>query len=152
MKNLGEWFYRLQRLIYGRTSGQDGGIDRHASPLHATWEELQLGLKANNTKNHQKIQLYGSSITKDLKDTHSSRWVGWAELWRQVGRWCDTEKWRQQQQWNRLEGQRGSEQSQLQVWPHSPGFQHWEDRSPLHLAVKTSGGWGSRRKCRIFTA
>ena len=28
---------------------------------------------------------------------------------------------------------------------HSPGFQHWEDRTPLPLAVKISGGWDRER-------
>ena len=32
-----------------------------------------------------------------------------------------------------------------------PGSQHWEDKPPLPLAVKTSRGWGSRRNCQIFT-
>ena len=34
--------------------------------------------------------------------------------------------------------------------PPSPGFQSQGDKSPYLLAVKTSGGWGSRRNCRIF--
>ena len=43
------------------------------------------------------------------------------------------------------EGYIGSEQSQLQARPRSPGFQHAEDKAPLLLALKSSGGWGSGR-------
>ena len=39
----------------------------------------QLYLKNDNTQSHQKIKLYGSLTTKDLKKTHSSRWVQGAE-------------------------------------------------------------------------
>ena len=55
-----------------QTSGQDGGVGRHASFPHAT-RELQLNLKTNNTQNCQKIELYGSPTTKYLKKPHSSR-------------------------------------------------------------------------------
>ena len=37
-------------------------------------KELQPDLKTNNTQNHQKIELYGSPTTTDLKKTHSSSW------------------------------------------------------------------------------
>ena len=46
--------------------------------------ELQLTLNTNNIQNCQKIKLYGSLTTKDLKKTHSSRWVGRVETQRQV--------------------------------------------------------------------
>ena len=49
-----------------------------------------------------------------------------------------------------LEGYFGSERSQPQARQQSPGFQHWEDKSPLPLAVKTSGGWEGGRNFRIF--
>ena len=48
------------------------------------------------------------------------------------------------------EGYLGREQSQPQARPHSPGFQHQEDKSPKLLAVKIIGGWGSGRNCWIF--
>ena len=44
----------------------------------------------------------------------------------------------------------GRQQSQPQVRLHNPGFQRQEDKSPLLLAVKTSGGWGGKRNCQIF--
>ena len=43
-------------------------------------EDLQVDLKTNNTKNHQKIELYGSLTTKDLKKPPSSRQVGGARV------------------------------------------------------------------------
>ena len=36
-------------------------------------KELQLNLKTNNTQNCQKIELYGSVTTKDLKKPQSCR-------------------------------------------------------------------------------
>ena len=53
-------------------------------------KELQLDFKANNTQNHQKIELYRSPTTKDLKKPPSSRWGGKAEVWRGVERRGDT--------------------------------------------------------------
>ena len=47
-------------------------------------KELQLDLKSNNTQNCQKIELYGSPATRDLKKPHSSRRVGGAEKQRGV--------------------------------------------------------------------
>ena len=41
--------------------------------------ELQLYLKTNNNQNCQKIKLYGSLTTKDLKKPHSPRRAGGAE-------------------------------------------------------------------------
>ena len=52
-------------------------------------KESQLDLKTNNTQNRQKIQLYGSMTTKDLKRPHSLRWAGGA------GTRYGTERWRQ---------------------------------------------------------
>ena len=53
--------------------------------LQKPQKELQIDLKTNNTQNYQKIELYGSPTTKDLKKPHSSRWVGGVELQRQGG-------------------------------------------------------------------
>ena len=61
--------------------------------LEQPQRELQLDLKANDSQNHQKIELYGSPTTKDLEKPHSCRQVGrveWprrAERHRDV-RWC----------------------------------------------------------------
>ena len=60
-------------------------------------KELQTGLRTNNTQNHQKIELYGNQITKDLKKPLSSRWIGGAEMQkgqRATEMQCGTEGWR----------------------------------------------------------
>ena len=53
--------------------------------LHNHIKELQLNLKTDDNLNCQKIELYGSPTTKDLKKPHSSRWVGGTETQRQGG-------------------------------------------------------------------
>ena len=50
-------------------------------------QKLQVGYKTNITQIHQKIELYGSPTTKDLKKPHSSRRVGEAEMWKDRERW-----------------------------------------------------------------
>ena len=58
-------------------SSQDRGIGRHIVPPHTT-KRRTTNLKTKN-KNSQKIKLYGSLTTKELKKKHSSRPVGGAE-------------------------------------------------------------------------
>ena len=53
-------------------------------------KRLQLNHKTNITQNHQKIKLYESLTSMDLKKPHSSRWVGGAEMWRQAETHRDT--------------------------------------------------------------
>ena len=48
------------------------------------------------------------------------------------------------------EGYLGSEGSQPQTRPPSPGFQYQEGKPPSRLAVKMSGGWDSRRNSRTL--
>ena len=55
------------------TFSRDGGIGRYTLLPHVTAKELQLNLNAQNC---QKIKVYGSLTTKDLKKPHLSRWVG----------------------------------------------------------------------------
>ena len=57
----------------------------HYTSNHLTQlqKKLHRDYKTNNTQNLQKINLYGSPTTKDLKKPHSSRWVGGAETWRE---------------------------------------------------------------------
>ena len=56
------------------TSGQDGGVGRYTLPPRTT-ERTTTNLKTKNNQNCQKIKLYGSLTTKELKK-HSSRLVG----------------------------------------------------------------------------
>ena len=48
-------------------------------PPYTTTEELHLNLKTSNAQDCQKIKLYGSLTTKDLKKLYSFKWVGGAE-------------------------------------------------------------------------
>ena len=102
-------------------------------------KELQLDLKTNNTQNYQKIELYGSPTTKDLKKPHSFRWVGGVEMQRWVERHRDM-VWHRDSasEWavphshvidKNQEGYLESGQSQPQARPHRLGFQCQEDKS-----------------------
>ena len=65
------------------TSGQDRGVvRRHTVPPCTTKRMATTDLK---NKNCQKIELYGSLTTKQLKKKHSSGWVGGAETGSQGG-------------------------------------------------------------------
>ena len=113
------------------TSGQHGGIGWHSLPPCATTRRITTNLKTKNTQNCQKIELYGSLTTKDLKKPHSSRWVRGAK-WQSWGG--------EDVMWNReavaklavphlhvadnyQEAYCGSKQSHPQARQHSPGFQ-----------------------------
>ena len=63
-----------------RTPGQDVGIGRNASLLHATTRKITTNFKTNNTPNCQKIELHGSLTTKDFKKPHSFRRAGGVEM------------------------------------------------------------------------
>ena len=60
-------------------SGKDGGIGRYALLPRTTKRRITTNLKTKINQNCQKIKLYGSLTTKELKKKHSSRWVGGAE-------------------------------------------------------------------------
>ena len=60
------------------TSGQDAGISRYTLTPRTTKRTI-TNLKTKNTQNYQKIELYGSLTTKELKKRHSSRPVGGVE-------------------------------------------------------------------------
>ena len=84
--------------------------------------ELQLYLKTNNTQNCQKIKLYGSLTTEDLKKPHSSRQEGGAELRYGVERlqwWRNAVPHSHVVDKNR-EGYLGSQQSQSQPQSAQP--------------------------------
>ena len=67
----------------GRCS-QDGGIGRHTLSPHKT-KRTTTNLKTKNNQNCQKIELYESLTTKELKKQHSSRPVGGVEAGSQGG-------------------------------------------------------------------
>ena len=62
-----------------QTAGQDGGIGRNTVPPRTTQRRTTTNLKTKNNQNCQKIELYGSSTTKELNKRHSFRLVGEAE-------------------------------------------------------------------------
>ena len=62
--------------------GQDGGIGKHGLLFNTTTSKLQLKYRTTITQNYQKIELYGSLITKELKKSYSPRWVGGAKMQR----------------------------------------------------------------------
>ena len=61
--------------LKSKTSSQDGDIGRHTVLPGTTKRRTIKNLKTKNNQNCQKIELYGSPTTKELK-THSSRLVG----------------------------------------------------------------------------
>ena len=107
--------------------------------------------KENNQK-WQKIKLYGSLTTKELKTKHSSRWVGRVETGNQGGEdlW-QISSWRNGQVRQRLavphlcadnqEEQLGSETDQQTTQPRVPA---WEKKALKPLAVKNEGFSGGR--------
>ena len=68
------------QMTRGGTSSQDGGVGRHTVPPHITKRRTITNLKIKNNQNCQKIELYGSPRTKELKKKHSSRQVEGVEM------------------------------------------------------------------------
>ena len=62
------------------TSSQDGGVGRYTWPPCTTKRRTTTHLKTKNNQNYQKIKLYGSLTTKELKKKHSFRLVGGADM------------------------------------------------------------------------
>ena len=103
-----------------------------------------LNFKTNNTHNYQKIELYGSATTKDLKKPQSSRWIGGVEMWRQggeAGRLHVAQRGGSSSGTGKVvpyvrvadknwEGYLGSKRSQPKDRLHIPGFQCQEDKFP----------------------
>ena len=72
-----------EKLLRKRAS-QDGGIGRHTVSPHTT-KRRTINLKTKKYQSCQKIKLYGSLTTKELKKQHSFRPVGGAETGSQSG-------------------------------------------------------------------
>ena len=118
------------------TSGQDRDISRYTVPPLKT-KRKTTNLKIKNNQNFQKIKLYGSPTTKELKKKHSSRPVGGQEgqpCWR----W-----YKARQQLENGEGQGSGWQtrrSHICMWINlsmtdGTGFQHGETK-PENLWLK----------------
>ena len=74
----------LQVKSKRETSGQGGAVGRYTVPTCTTKRTI-TNLKTKNNHNCQKIELYESPITKELKKKHSSRSVGVVE----TGSWVE---------------------------------------------------------------
>ena len=68
------------RKTADETSGQDGGVGRYTVPPCTTKRRTTTNLKTKDYQNCQKIKMYGSPTTKELKKKHSFRPVGGAEM------------------------------------------------------------------------
>ena len=78
MRNLNNKYWIIvSEVIHLSTSSQDGGVGRYVLLPHTT--KRTTNLKIKNHQNWQKIKLYVSLTTKELKNKHSSRLVGGAE-------------------------------------------------------------------------
>ena len=75
----------MNSLRKRQTSSQDGGIHRYILPPCTTKTKITTNLKTKNNQNCQKIELYGSLTTKELKNKHSFRLVELVEMGSQGG-------------------------------------------------------------------
>ena len=91
-KELRQLIIKKQTICFKNGQGgnfwQDGGVGIYTLPPHTTKRRSTTNLKIKNNKNYQKIKLYGSLTTKELKKKHSSRPVEGAELGSEVERTC----------------------------------------------------------------
>ena len=76
------------RKPQGETPGQDGGISKCTVLPHTTKRRTITDLKTKNNQNSQKIELYGSPTTKELKKTcrrGGDGQLGREDLWQGEG-------------------------------------------------------------------
>ena len=82
----GEQFFHIvqvngsKRKFMFKNSGQDGDVGGYIFLLHTTKIRTTTNLKTKTNQNYQKIEIYGSPTIKELKNKHSSRLVGGAEI------------------------------------------------------------------------
>ena len=69
-----------------RTQGLPAKIGKYTVPPRTIKRRKTTNLKTKNNQNWQKIELYGSLTTKELKKKHSSRPVGGEEMGSRVER------------------------------------------------------------------
>ena len=135
----------------GGSNGQDGGIGRYTLLPCKTKRRTTTNLKTENNQNCQKIELYGSPTTKELKKKHSSRPLGGAKTGSRGGE--DSPQgsgWRTQRGsgwWSRQSHLcvRINWEKQLGSKTDCTGFQCREIKPQNLWLKKICGGWGSRR-------
>ena len=103
---------------------------QHLLSPHPTTERI-----TNNTQNNQKIELYGSLTTKDLKKPHSSRQAGGARDRQEARRRSVVQRWQQ--------GQKG--QSNIYVWWVKIGKDTLGDSNPSPSPDCTAQGSSTRK-------
>ena len=110
-------------------------------------QKLQLDYRTTVTQNHQKIELHGSLTTKELKKSHSSRWVGTAQMWRCEGR-CGDAEWQSHNSmcWIKI----GRDTSGMRYPSPIPDHQAQGSRarkmSPYNFCCKNQWGLGHHKK------
>ena len=109
-----------------RISSQGGGVHRH-TVLPRITKRSTTNLKTKNNQNWQKIELYGSLTTKELKKKHSHRLVGGAEMGIRVERTC-CGSWRTQWGGGLWTG-----------WPHICMQINWEEQLGSETDHTTQG-------------
>ena len=126
-----------------RLLAKNGGIGRYTLPPCTTKRKTTINLKTKKPQNSQKIKLYVSPTTKELKKKHSSRLVGGAEMGSQGGE----EVWRGGG-WRTRQGRlvvphshadKPGETSGEQDRPQNPGFQH-KKRKPQNFWLCAHSG------------
>ena len=75
-----------ERQAPRQLSGQEGDVSSCTLPPRTTKRRTTKILKTKNNQNCQKIELYGSLTTKELKNKHSSRPEGGVETGSQSGK------------------------------------------------------------------
>ena len=130
-------FLFLYKRCY-QTSGQDGGTGRYTVPPRITKRRATTNSKTKHNQNWQKIELYGSPTTKELKKKHSSRLVGAAET-------DSSYHWRgsESRQWLEEQGGQGGGTWQGRLWTgrsHILVQINWEEQlgSDTDLASQSS--------------
>ena len=110
--------------------------------LAQSQQKLKLNYKTTITQNHQKMELYISLTTKELKKSHSFGQVGGAEM---RNRRSHTHVW-----WVKIRREI-SQARDPNPRPHHPAQGASARKLPELLAIKISAVWGGRRNCGILS-
>ena len=120
------------------TTGPGGGAGRYTVPPCTTKRRTTTHLKTKNNQNCQKIKLYESPTTKELKKKHFSRLVG--EV--QTGSWGGEDAWqgsRWQTSWSYMHVRMNEEKQLGSKQTMQPSIPVWGNKASKPLAVKTCG-------------
>ena len=121
----------------------DGGVGIYTLPSRTIQRRTTTNLKTKNNQNCQKVKLYGSLTTKELKKKHSLRLIGEVETGSQGGEdvckvvasrpgWAG--QWLADQVVPHLCEDKPGGTTEEQDLPHNPGFKCWK-RKPQNLQL-----------------